>query len=115
MRRTISPHGEPQYGESNKGQCFPAGHAITGFALMILFFALEKKSHKYIGLFLAIGLGWTLGFYQMAKGVHFFGHNLISMLACFLMAALITKLLQSLYPQGFVNDLNDNKNKNAFR
>ncbi len=37
-----------------KGQCFPAGHAITGFSLFIFFFALKKKSHKMIGFFSAI-------------------------------------------------------------
>ncbi len=94
LQRTMSPQGEPQHGKINHGQCFPAGHPVTGFALMILFFALTKKSHKFIALAAAIGLGWVLGIYQMAKGAHFFGHNLVSMLACFLAAALIAKIFQ---------------------
>ncbi len=74
-----------------KGQCFPAGHCVTGFALMILFFALQKKSMRLLSLFSSITLGWSMGFYQMAKGVHFFGDTLISMLLCFFLAALITR------------------------
>ena len=95
LQRTQSPHGEPQYGKRNHGKCFPAGHAITGFALMILFFALEKKSHRYLSLLAAISIGWILGLYQMIKGAHFLSHNLVSMLLCFLVAALIKKLYNS--------------------
>lgn len=75
-----------------KGQCFPGGHAVTGFALFILFFAFQKKRNKIIGLLSAFVLGWTLSFYQIAKGAHFFSHNLVSMLACFLVAALIARI-----------------------
>lgn len=96
LQRTKSPHGEPQYGKPNYGQCFPAGHAITGFAFMILFFALEKKSHRYFSLWAAISVGWILGLYQMLKGAHFLSHNLVSMLLCFLVAALIKKMYNRL-------------------
>lgn len=92
LRQTISPHGELQYGKKNRGLCFPAGHAVTGFALMILFFALEKKSARYLALLVSVVLGWVLGVYQMAKGAHFFSHNLVSMLLCFLVAAIIARV-----------------------
>ncbi|MBP7710719.1 MAG: phosphatase PAP2 family protein [Rickettsiales bacterium] len=75
-----------------KGKCFPAGHAVTGFALMILFFAFAKKSHRLWGLASGLALGWIMGFYQIAKGAHFFGDTLVSMLVCFLFAALIYKI-----------------------
>lgn len=101
LQKTMSPHGELRHGKRNKGQCFPAGHSISGFALMILFFGLKKKSHKFVGLFTSIALGCILGFYQMAKGAHFFGHNLITMIACFLVAALIARIMIGLRPQGF--------------
>jgi membrane-associated PAP2 superfamily phosphatase len=74
------------------GQCFPAGHAVVGFALMILFFAFTKKSHRLWGLATGLILGWITGFYQMAKGAHFLGDSLVSMLVCFLLAALIYKI-----------------------
>ena len=46
--------------QNKRGQCFPAGHATAGFALLILFFAFEKKSRKIFGLF-------SLIFYQFLK------------------------------------------------
>jgi membrane-associated PAP2 superfamily phosphatase len=80
--------------QTKKGKCFPAGHAITGFSLLILFFSLTKKSHKIGGLILGILLGWILGTYQMFKGAHFFGDTLIAMFLCFLLAALITRVYE---------------------
>lgn len=84
----------PDFIQEKKGQCFPGGHVVTGFALFILFFALEKKRNKIIGLLSGFVLGWILGWYQIAKGAHFFSHNLVSMLACFLVAALIARVYE---------------------
>lgn len=75
-----------------RGQCFPAGHAVTGFALFILFFVLERKSYRFLAFFAAIIFGWILGFYQILKGAHFFGDTLVAMLVCFLIAALIARV-----------------------
>lgn len=75
-----------------RGQCFPAGHAVTGFALLILFFALEKKSNRVLGFCAAIIFGWAMGTYQMLKGAHFFGDTLIAMLLCFLIAAILARI-----------------------
>lgn len=75
-----------------KGKCFPAGHAVTGFALMILFFIFEKKSYRYLALVMAITLGWVLGFYQIMKGAHFFSDTVVAMLVCFILAAIIARI-----------------------
>ncbi len=80
--------------QQKSGKCFPAGHAVTGFALMILFFGLKKKSHKLLGLFGGIGAGWILGFYQMAKGVHFLSDTVVSMFCSFLLAAIIARFYE---------------------
>lgn len=80
-----------------KGQCFPAGHAVTGFCLMILFFVFEKKSWQWSGLFLGIGLGWILGLYQIAKGAHFFGDTLVGMFSCFLIGMLIVRVVDVVF------------------
>lgn len=91
---------EADFHQEKKGQCFPAGHAVTGFALLILFFAFEKKLNKILGLTISLSLGWILGSYQTLKGAHFFGDTLIAMLLCFLLAAIITKI----YKIKFQND-----------
>lgn len=83
-----------EFRSEKRGVCFPAGHAVTGFALFILFFIFETKSRKIISLFGALIFGWILGFYQMAKGVHFFSDTFISMLLCFLLAAIIARLYE---------------------
>lgn len=83
---------EADFHQEKKGQCFPAGHAVTGFALLILFFAFEKKFNKILGLTSGLSLGWILGSYQTLKGAHFFGDTLIAMLLCFFLAAIITKI-----------------------
>lgn len=78
--------------QTKKAQCFPAGHAVTGFALLILFFALPTKRQRILAFFGASSLGWILGFYQMAKGAHFFGDTLVAYLICFFFAGLITRI-----------------------
>lgn len=88
----IFDHYPANFTQTKRAQCFPGGHAVTGFALFILFFALQKKSHKFLGLFAGFFFGWILGIYQMMKGAHFFGDTLVSMLVCFLIAAVISKI-----------------------
>jgi membrane-associated PAP2 superfamily phosphatase len=89
--------------QKKKGACFPAGHAVVGFALFILFFAFTKKSYKILAFLSASFLGWLFGFYQMAKGVHFFGDTLIAMLLCFLLAALISSCFNSYLAKSQIN------------
>ena len=91
----IFDHYEKNFYQEKRAKCFPAGHSVTGFALFILFFALKKKSHKFCGFFAAMIFGWILGFYQIAKGVHFFGDTLVSMLCCFLIAAILSRIYES--------------------
>lgn len=87
----IFNHYPEGFTQIKKAKCFPAGHAVTGFALMILFFALSGFC-AYLSLAGSILLGWIIGFYQMAKGAHFFGDTLVSMLVCFFLAALIARI-----------------------
>ena len=83
--------------QEKPGYCFPAGHAVTGFCLMVLFFIQATKRKRILALSFSIILGWILGFYQMAKGAHFFSDTLISMLVCFLLATIIAKLFYLKY------------------
>ncbi len=87
----IFDHYPADFQQPKKAKCFPAGHSVTGFSLFILFFALSRKRLKIYGLLGGFVLGWILGFYQMAKGAHFFGDTLVSMLLCFLVAAMIAR------------------------
>lgn len=82
---------------NKKGQCFPAGHAVTAFCLMITYYIFNQKFIKIMLLMISVISGWIIGIYQIAKGAHFFGDTLISMLLCGLVANLVVKYFVSLY------------------
>jgi len=89
-------HSYPQdFVQAKTGKCFPAGHCVAGFSFFILFFALEKKRNRILGLIGAFLSGWILGFYQMIKGAHFLGDTVVAMLLCFLLAAIISRIYYS--------------------
>lgn len=84
-----------------RGACFPAGHAVAGFCFFILLFVDFKRPSKLFYLtsnksliFILVSLyGWIIGFYQIAKGAHFFGDTLISMIACLITSLIIAKTI----------------------
>ncbi|ERK18455.1 putative membrane protein [Pantoea sp. AS-PWVM4] len=63
---------------SGPGQCFPGGHASSGFAVMGLFFLWwpEKPRLALLALLAGIALGLLMGYGQVMRGAHFFSHNL---------------------------------------
>ena len=83
---------QPDEFKNKKGQCFPAGHAVAGFSLFILFFVFQTRFLQISSLVMAILAGWIIGSYQMIKGDHFFGDTLISMLLCFMLSAIIARI-----------------------
>lgn len=81
-----------------RGQCFPAGHAATGFALMAFFFAFHHEHRHALArgaLLAGVLAGVLLGIARIAQGAHFMSHVLWSGLVCWLVmvgiyAALFT-------------------------
>ncbi|MDI9229114.1 phosphatase PAP2 family protein [Serratia bockelmannii] len=63
---------------SGPGQCFPGGHASSGFAVMALFFLWwrERPGRALLALCAGIALGLLMGYGQVMRGAHFFSHNL---------------------------------------
>lgn len=63
---------------SGPGQCFPGGHASSGFSLMALFFLWwpEQPRRAVLALLAAIAVGLLMGYGQVMRGAHFFSHNL---------------------------------------
>lgn len=83
----------PKYASMKKIACWPAGHASGGFALMSLFFLFKRKRNRYLALFFALTVGWSMGSYKMLIGDHFFSHTWITMLMAWLIILLISQTL----------------------
>jgi membrane-associated PAP2 superfamily phosphatase len=69
------------------GHCFPAGHASTGFSLLVFYFVGCVRSSPALaraGLALGLGAGLMLGFGRMLQGAHFLTHVLWSGIVCWL-------------------------------
>ncbi|MDR1242018.1 MAG: phosphatase PAP2 family protein [Deltaproteobacteria bacterium] len=77
------------YGATSGGRSFPAGHASGGFALMALCRLPLRRPWKRRLFVFGILAGWSMGFYQMARGEHFLSHTLTTM---FLSLGIMTLL-----------------------
>lgn len=66
------------WSKSLAGNCFPGGHASTGFSLLAFYFAFRDTHARWafwtlvFSLILGFGLGWV----QVMRGAHFLSHNL---------------------------------------
>lgn len=90
-----APYGHllsPAFGASG-GRCFPGGHASGGFALTMLFFCLPGRGARGAALVVTLGIGWTMGLYQMMRGEHFLSHTVMSMLLAWQMNVLLVLLV----------------------
>ena len=113
------PHAETRYGgavdkipvwerytdanrPSDHKECWPAGHASGGFALLSLYFLFKRRRNKRIILFTALTVGWTMGVYKMIVGDHFLSHTIITMMLAWLLILLTAKL---------VNKISNNKER----
>jgi membrane-associated PAP2 superfamily phosphatase len=68
---------DPPY---RRGHCFPAAHASAGFGLIGLAALGKPRKRKALIVGLSLLLGWTMGLYQMLKGVHYLSHTVVTML-----------------------------------
>lgn len=70
-------------------QCFPAGHASGGFALMSLYFLFHSKRNRRRGLIFGLTIGWLMGGYKTLLGHHFLSHTIITMVLAWLLINLL--------------------------
>ncbi len=85
---TSYPEG---FQQSSNIECYPAGHASGGFALMALFFLFNRPSIRRRILIAAVATGWVIGMYKMLIGDHFLSHTLMSMLLAWFIILLVSK------------------------
>jgi membrane-associated PAP2 superfamily phosphatase len=75
-------------------QCYPAGHASGGFALMSLFFLFRQTRNRVIGLASGFVTGWVTGGYKMLIGDHFLSHTVVTMMLAGLIILIVVRLLK---------------------
>ncbi len=72
-----------QFGFTEIGQCFPAGHASGGFILLAMYFAalpFVKRPARY--LLPGLIVGWIFALGQQSRGAHFLSHDLWTLAIC---------------------------------
>lgn len=71
------------------GQCFPAAHAGSGYALVVLYFLFRERRPDLARYGLAIGIviGLLFGIAQQSRGAHFVSHDVWSAFICWIVAA----------------------------
>jgi membrane-associated PAP2 superfamily phosphatase len=77
------------------GQCWPGGHASSGFTFFALFFALRdiRPRTARIALASAVILGTTLSVSRMLQGAHFLSHNVWTALIDWTVCAVLYRLM----------------------
>ncbi|HEC15366.1 MAG TPA: phosphatase PAP2 family protein [Sedimenticola sp.] len=98
---------EPHSGEGGDGQCFPAGHASGGYALVALyfFFLQTNPERRFHGLGIGLACGLLFGFTQQLRGAHFLSHDLWTLAICWFNSlawhqAIFKKRSNGGYPAG---------------
>ena len=82
--------------DGGAGQCFPAGHATTGFAFVGGYFALRHDLPRLARVWLctALVVGLVLGLGQQLRGAHFMSHTLWTGWLCWMTAWLSDPLFR---------------------
>ncbi len=79
----------PENRPKDHKECWPAGHASGGFALMSLYFLFHSRKNRNRALLFGITVGWIMGVYKMLVGDHFFSHTVITMILAWLIILII--------------------------
>ena len=80
--------------DGGPGHCFPAGHAVSGFAFMGGYFASRDVSPRlaWQSLLAASAVGLVLGIGQQLRGAHFMSHTLWTGWICWALALCVQTL-----------------------
>jgi membrane-associated PAP2 superfamily phosphatase len=80
---------------SERGICWPGGHASGGFAFWSLYFVARRYGWQCRAMLFWLGLvlGLVYGSARMIQGLHFMSHNLWSGLICWLIMVLLSMWL----------------------
>jgi membrane-associated PAP2 superfamily phosphatase len=86
-----------KYDETNRpakcGNCWPAGHASGGFALVAVASLAVTRRGRVMGTLAGLTVGSIMGIYQMVKGAHYLSDTLVTMLLAWIIHLLLRRLL----------------------
>ena len=91
----IWEHYPTSFKQTKRIECWPAGHASGGFALLSLFFLFKSKKRKKMAIAVALIIGWSMGYYKMLIGDHFLSHTIIVMVIAWLTVLSIVKFIDT--------------------
>jgi membrane-associated PAP2 superfamily phosphatase len=77
---------------ARRGQCWPAGHASGGFALLAFAGLARTRRGQLVAIALGLCVGGVMGCYQMAKGAHYLSHTLVTALLAWLVFLLLRRV-----------------------
>jgi membrane-associated PAP2 superfamily phosphatase len=89
--------------DGGAGQCFPAGHAASGFGFLGGYFVFRATQPRLARTWLAgsLGMGMVLGLAQQWRGAHFMSHTLWSAAVCWCVAWAVDVLMPRAWtPEG---------------
>lgn len=87
--------------DGGRGQCFPAGHASSGFAFIGGWFAFSPFPRRALGWLVAsVAAGLVFGVAQQIRGAHFMSHTLWTGWLCWVVAWVIDLVWPLVGPKG---------------
>jgi membrane-associated PAP2 superfamily phosphatase len=77
------------------GNCFPAGHASGGFALMSLYFLGKNKKQKIYAILFSMLFALPMSWYQTVKGSHYLSHHVVTFLLSLIIISTLNMAIKS--------------------
>ena len=84
---------DPAHPPKGCGQCWPAGHASGGFALVALATLATTRRGRMLGTLTGLLAGSIMGGYQMLKGAHYTSDTLVTMLLAWIIHLALRRCL----------------------
>ncbi len=75
------------------GNCWPAGHASGGFALVAVASLAATRRGRLLGTLTGLAAGGVMGVYQMLKGAHYTSDTVVTLLLAWIIHLLLRRLL----------------------
>lgn len=76
------------------GNCWPAGHASGGFALLSLYLVFKDKKKKFWAIIFGLTMGTVMSIYQMIRGAHYISHQIDTLLITLIVISFLNMVIK---------------------